>query len=253
MPKPARHPVRRASRRTAKTKREPRFARVISLSHPIQEAVPVWPGDPYPSIEPVATIAANGFFLQRLVLGEHSGTHLVAPRTYDARGASADEIPQRMLVLPALVIDKSRTAAHAPEYLLRVSDIDAWENRHGRIERGMLVLLCTGWDVRWKEPERFLNQDREGQMVFPGFGLQAIEHLVRQRGIAGVGIDTHGIDGGLDTRFAASRALLDRPRIALENLANLGRLPPRGALVFIGALPIVGGSGAPAQVLALIP
>jgi kynurenine formamidase len=71
--------------------------------------------------------------------------------------------------------------------------------------------------------------------------------------VAGVGIDTHGIDGGLDTRYSASSTLLERPRIALENLANLGRMPPRGALVFIGALPIVGGSGAPAHVLALVP
>ncbi len=213
----------------------------------------MWPGDPYPSIEPVATIAANGYFLQRLSLGEHCGTHLVAPRTYDPRGASAAEIPQRMLVLPAQVIDKSRSATRTPDFLLQVSDIEAWENRHGRIERGSLVLLCTGWDARWKEPERFLNQDREGQMHFPGFSPQAIEHLVMRRAATGVGIDTHGIDGGLDASYAASRLLLGQTRIALENLANLGRLPPLGALVFIGALPIVGGSGAPANVLALVP
>jgi kynurenine formamidase len=252
MPRSPAPVARRASRRRVKSEREARNARAISLTHPIQEAIPVWPGDPYPSIEPVATISANGYFLQRLSLGEHSGTHLVAPRTYNARGASVDEIPQRMLVLPALVIDKSRSAARTPDFLLQPSDIDAWENRHGPIERGMLVLLNTGWDARWKEPEEFLNQDRDGQMHFPGFSPQAIEHLLR-RGVAGVGIDTHGIDGGLDASYAASRSLLGQTRIALENLAGLGRMPPRGALVFIGALPIVGGSGAPAHVLALVP
>ncbi len=117
----------------------------------------------------------------------------------------------------------------------------------------MLVLLHTGWDARWKEPEKFFNQDRAGNMHFPGFSPPAIEHLVQRRNVAGVGIDTHGIDGGLDSSYAASRMLLRRPRIALENLANLGRVPPRGALVFIGALPIVGGSGSPAHVVAIIP
>jgi kynurenine formamidase len=36
----------------------------------------------------------------------------------------------------------------------------------------------------------------------------------------------------------------------LENLANLDRLPPRGAFVVIAPLPIRGGTGAPARVIA---
>ena len=230
-----------------------RAARVVSLTHPLHEAIPVWPGDPYPSVEPVASYAANGFLLQRITLGEHSGTHLVAPRTYAARGASVDELPARMFILPALLIDKTRTARLNSDYLLTRLDVLSWERRHGRIPRGALVVMSTGWAARWPDPDRFLNQDRVGRMHFPGFSLEAVECLVDERGIAGLGIDTHGVDGGLDASFAASRKALDRPRVVLENLANLGRLPPRGALVFVGALPIVGGSGSPATVLALIP
>jgi len=230
-----------------------RAARVVSLTHPLHEAIPVWPGDPYPSIEPVASYAANGFLLQRITLGEHSGTHLVAPRAYNARSASVDELPARMFILPALLIDKSRAARPNSDYLLSRHDVLTWERRHGRIHPGALVLLRTGWDARWPEPDRFLNQDDAGRMHFPGFSLEAVECLLDERGAAGLGIDTHGVDGGLDASFAASRTALDRPRIVLENLANLGRLPARGALVFVGALPIVGGSGSPAAVLALIP
>jgi kynurenine formamidase len=216
-------------------------------------AIPVWPGDPYPSIEPVASYAANGFLLQRITLGEHSGTHLVAPRAYNAHGASVDELPAPMLILPALLIDKSRAARLNADYLLTRQDVLAWERRHGRVHPGGLVFVRTGWDARWPEPDRFLNQDDAGRMHFPGFSREAVECLVDERAVAGLGIDTHGIDGGLDASFAASRKALDRPRVVLENLANLGRLPARGALVFVGALPIVGGSGSPAAVLALIP
>src|SRR3990172_2045044 len=46
-----------------------RAARVVSLTHPLHEAIPVWPGHPYPSVEPVASYAANGFLLQRITLG----------------------------------------------------------------------------------------------------------------------------------------------------------------------------------------
>jgi kynurenine formamidase len=39
----------------------------------------------------------------------------------------------------------------------------------------------------------------------------------------------------------------------LEGLVNLDQLPPRGATIVIGAVPLQGGSGAPARVLALVP
>jgi len=257
MSKIAQSKGRRAARRSSAAlsgrRVSPRAARVISLTHDVHEAIPIWPGDPHLSFEPVASIEADGYFLQRITLGEHSGTHLVAPRSYHVRGASSDELPDHLLILPTVVIDKSRAAAHNSDFVLQTRDIEAWEVRHGRIEPGVLFLLRTGWSARWSEPERFLNQDRDGRMHFPGISREAIECLVEDRGVVGVGIDTHGIDGGLNESFAASRKLLERPRIALENLANLRPLPLRGALVFIGALPIRGGSGAPARVLALIP
>ncbi len=158
-----------------------------------------------------------------------------------------------MFVLPSVLLDKARSANQNADYLLSLGDVRSWERRHGRIGPGVLVLLRTGWDVRWPEPEGFLNRDGSGHMHFPGFSLEAVEFLVGARAVAGLGIDTHGIDGGLDASFAASRRALDRPRVVLENLANLGRLPARGAMVFVGALPIVGGGGSPAAVLALIP
>ena len=108
-------------------------------------------------------------------------------------------------------------------------------------------------DARRPDPDRFLNQDGAGRMHFPGFSLEAAEYFVAERSVAGLGIDTHGVDGGLDASCAVSRRALERPRAVLENLANLGRLPPRGAMVFVGALPIVGGAGSPAAVLAINP
>ena len=39
---------------------------------------------------------------------------------------------------------------------------------------------------------------------------------------------------------------------SVEGLVNLEKLPARGATIFVGVLPFVGGSGAPAAVIALI-
>ena len=68
-----------------------------------------------------------------------------------------------------------------------------------------------------------------------------------------MGIDTAGIDGGTSQTLEANRVLLDNGRFHLENLTNLGRLPAKGAWLFIGALPLVGAGGSPARVLAWFP
>ena len=59
---------------------------------------------------------------------------------------------------------------------------------------------------------------------------------------------------GADKQGAANAA--DDPRLAAaleECLARLDELPATGALLFLGVLPIAGGSGSPARVLALMP
>ena len=44
--------------------------------------------------------------------------------------------------------------------------------------------------------------------------------------------------------------MLDADKVGIENLANLGELPPRGATVVMGLIPWKEGSGGPARVLA---
>ena len=84
--------------------------------------------------------------------------------------------------------------------------------------------------------------------------LEKPEGKNRQPGeIAGLGIDTHGVDPGRDSSFAVSKLLLEQPRIVLANLAGLDQLPPTGTTLVIGILRLRGGSGSPASVIALIP
>ena len=44
-----------------------------------------------------------------------------------------------------------------------------------------------------------------------------------------------------------------RDRYGLTQLANLGMVPPTGAVIVVAPLKLVGGTGAPARVLALAP
>jgi kynurenine formamidase len=229
-----------------------RYRRVVHLSHVLAPAMPQWPGDPRLTFEPVASLATQGYALRRLAIGEHSGTHVNAPISFHAGGASIDAYPAAALVAPAVLIDVSAAAARDADHRLSVDEVTAWEAAHGGVPAGAVVLLRSGWAARWNEPARFLNAGNDGRLHFPGFSLAAADLLLDQRGAAGLGVDTHGVDGGDADGFAVNARVLERPRLLLENLANLEQLPAVGATIVVGALRLAGGTGSPAAVLAFV-
>jgi kynurenine formamidase/alkylation response protein AidB-like acyl-CoA dehydrogenase len=228
------------------------YSRVIHLSHVIDTNIPQWQGDPAVEFETVAEIEKDGYYLRRFSLGEHSATHVNAPKSFYNSGAGIDQYPAESLVVPAVVINIQQQVAINPDYSLTVADILLWEKQHGEIYPGTVVLLYTGWQEKWCDRTAFMNQDTQGNMHFPGFGSDATEFLLHERHIAGVGIDTHGVDSGQDTNFTTNSLVLEKPRIVLENLTNLDQLPPKGATLVIGILRLRDGSGSPAGVMALL-
>ncbi|MBN1370320.1 MAG: cyclase family protein [Anaerolineaceae bacterium] len=228
------------------------YARVVELSHPIHPGIPRWPGDPPVSFTQAANRDEDGYFLRSFSMGEHAATHLNAPLSFFAGAAGVDTIPPEALICPAVVIDAREEAAANPDFALSVEHVQAWEARHGRIAAGSLALLCTGWGSLWGDPARFLGLDSAGQAHFPGFGVDAARFLLEERQVSGLGSDTHGIEPGWDSQFQVNRLTLAAGALVLENLAHLEQLPPVGVVLIVGVLRLVGGSGSPAVVLALI-
>lgn len=229
------------------------FSRVVELSHLISSQMPVWPGDPEPLFEQRADITDDGYFLRRFSLSEHAGTHITAPSTFYPNGKTIDQYSSEELLKPATVIDVRAQCQGNKDYALRVGDLIDWESIYGCFPNGCIALLLTGWSCKWHDPPGYLGIDENGTLHFPGFGVDAASFLTEERGAAGLGTDTAGLEPGIDDSFAVSRLLLAQPRIALENLANLEQLPPTGAIIMIGALRLIGGSGSPAAVTALLP
>ena len=227
------------------------YRRVVDLSHPIRPGIPLWPGDPAVRFETVAETDRDGYFLRRFSMGEHSGTHLSSPTTLCDGAGGPDELPASRLVVPAIVIDVSGQTAENPDYVLTPGDVARWERRNGQVPPGSLALLSTGWQRYWYDPDRFINADADGRMHTPGFGSEAARLLLERRNVAGLGIDTHGVDAGMDAKLSVSRLALTRSALVLECLNNLDQLPPTGTTVIVGRLPLAGGSGSPASVLAL--
>ncbi|MCY4555871.1 MAG: cyclase family protein [Chloroflexi bacterium] len=229
------------------------FRRVVDLTHPIRPGTPIWPGDPPVEFETAATLHSDGYFLRRFSMGEHSGTHISTASALFDQGSGPDSIAPEALIAPAVVIDARSSAGVDPDHALTCDDFAEWERRHGKVASESIVLLMTGWRRYWDEPERFINLGDDGVMHTPGFTPEAVSFLLEQRGTVGIGTDTHGVDAGRDPDLKASREALSRSGLVLECLNNLDQLPAKGATLVIGRLPLVGGSGSPACVLALIP
>jgi kynurenine formamidase len=229
------------------------YTRVIHLSHVIDLDIPQWPGDPPVEFETVAESNNDGYYLRRFSLGEHSATHMNAPNTFYSHSIGIDQYPAHSLVVSAVVIDIREAVKVNFNYALTIADVLAWEAQHGEIPTDCVVILYTGWQKKWFDKNAFFNQDAEGISHFPGFGNDATQFLLEHRHIAGVGIDTHGVDPGQDTSFATNRLILEQPRIVLENLTNLDQLPPLGTTLAIAPLRLRGGSGSPVGVLAFVP
>ena len=190
--------------------------------------------------------------------GEHTGTHLDAPIHW-VTGQDQDDvsqIPPARLIGPAVVIDHADRAAADPDHLLTVEDVEAFEASHGPLPDGGWLLYRTGWDARAQDEAAYLNADDTGPHT-PGIDVACARWLADERPILGIGVETVGTDAGaahsFDPPFPCHTFLLGAGKYGLTQLANVGRLPPTGALLIAAPLKIVGGSGSPMRVLALVP
>ena len=229
------------------------YSHVLSLSREIHPGMPAWPGDPQVEFQTASELASHGYFSRQFSMGEHGGTHINAPNSFHAHGASIDEYPADSLVVPVAVVDVAENVGADADYAMTVDDLERWERKHGTVPAGSVVLLHTGWHSRWDSAEEYLGTSPDGSLHFPGFSAEAVRRLLYERNVGGFGIDSPGIEPGIDASFTVNRLALEQRRIVLENLCNLERLPATGVTLVIGVLRLRGGTGSPVSVLAFVP
>lgn len=233
-------------------------AQLVDLTYPFDSTTIYWPTSK-PFTRKVVHFATTkqGFFYAAgdYEAAEHGGTHLDAPIHFAAGKHTADRIPLSRLMGPAVVVDIRAGARCNPDYRLRRADLESWETRHGAIPPGAIVLAFSGWGRFWPDRKKYLGDDRPGKtdrLRFPGWSPEAVEMVVARRAAA-IGIDTASIDPGSSTRFEAHQAAAAANLPAFENVAELDRLPARGAYVIALPMKIAGGSGGPARIVAVLP
>src|SRR5882762_2349869 len=227
------------------------FTGVIDLTHPFSARanprVPVHKfGGPLRTASLVQKDAPR-----RIATSVAANTSIDAP-AHLVRGMwTVDQIPPERLIAPLAVLDVTGPVRRNPDYEVSLEDIAQWEQIHGEIPAGAVVLARTGWGARWASIKDYRNTDKKGVMHFPGYSEDAAKFLVEGRAVLAVGIDTLSVDPGSSRTLAVHEYTLAHSVYHLENVANLERVPDAGAVVVVAPMKLEGEVDGPVRILAL--
>lgn len=238
---------------------------VVDMTAPLSSATPVLPLPegmaPIPrfTLEELARYDERGetSYQNGIHTGEHVGTHFDAPCHWvtGVEHGDVSQVPPARLVAPVAVVDRTAQVAADPDHLLTVEDLEEWQAEHGPLPRGWLFYR-TGWAARSHDQDLFLNADEQGPHT-PGLTAECARWLAEETRVLGLGVETVGTDAGqafgFEPAFPVHHHLLGAGKYGLTQLQQMSQLPTTGAAVIVAPLPIVGGSGSPARVVALVP
>lgn len=233
-------------------------AKLVDLTYDFDSKTLYWPtAQPFQWKKDAWGVSPGGYWytMASFAGSEHLGTHIDSPIHFAKDGLTTDAIPLAKLAGPAVVVDIAAACSRNRDYRASAADLAAWEQVHGRIPEGAIVLFRSGWGKFWGDRAAFFGNPKVGTAAglhFPGVSKEAAEFLVRRK-VDGVGIDTASIDYGPSADFIAHRILGAAGIYNLENVANLERLPAKGATLLALPMKIKGGTGGPVRVVGILP
>jgi kynurenine formamidase len=234
-------------------------SKLIDLTHSFDQHTIYWPTSKSFRLAPVHKgPTSQGFWYEanNFEAAEHGGTHLDAPVHFAQGQWTVDQIPLSSLIAPGVLVDISTKAKDHPDTLISRQDMLDWEQDNGRLPKGVIVLVRTGWETFWPDKKKYLGSDQPGEtsdLHFPGFSESAARFLTRERNVAAVGLDTASLDYGPSKVFKAHQVFGAANVPGFENLVQLDALPAKGFRVIALPMKIGGGSGAPLRIVAEIP
>lgn len=212
--------------------------KVIDLTHPIMQGMPLYPGTEPVELKTVVDYETDGFRETQLIFTSHTGTHMDAPRHVFGDKIGLDDMPAEQFVGTGLVID-CRSVEEGG-----IIGMETVDKVRESADAADFLLFCTGWDRYWGEDAYFGD--------YPVISMEVCQYLL-DSGKKGVGFDTIGIDAMADSDLPRHRKLLaERDIVIIENLTHLEKV---GGKVFrFAALPLKyqEADGAPVRALAIV-
>lgn len=170
--------------------------RVVDLSTPLEERMPVFATIPNPEIERVLAAAADGITSHHVTMSTHVGTHIDAPAHIIPGGKLIDDYPMSKYVGDGVALDLSYLE---PGDEIRRDDFQAFDDA---IEDGDVVMCHTGWSTKRGLTDEYLFE-------YPYFGEDAGLYL-QERNAKAVGIDSLSA-GGFDESLPNQEPVAETP------------------------------------------
>jgi kynurenine formamidase len=226
----------------------------VDLTHAFGPETPVWSGFGQarmsPAVDPKTktpyTVEKDGFRATYYEMVGQYGTHVDPPAHFAEDGMTMDKIPLKEMILPLVVFDATPYLAADPNHVFSLKDLDVWEAQNGRVPRGAFAALRTDMSKDFEnDPEKFKRTP------FPAWSLEAVKFLVEERGITAIGHES--MDADATEKMETEAYLLRSGHYQIEIMANLDKVPAKGALIVVSWPKVKGGLGFPARAFAILP
>ncbi len=228
--------------------------KLVDLTHSFGPDTPVWSGFGQAKMTPAGdpkthepyTIPKDGFRATVYEMVGQYGTHVDPPAHFAPDGITMDKIPLGQMILRLVVLDATPLLAKDPNHAFSVADVRAWEKRHGRVPKGAFAALRTDMYKDFEaDPERFKRSP------FPAWSLEAIKFLYEVRGVTATGHEA--LDTDTTDKMDSETYILSHGHYQIEVMANLDKVPPKGALIVVTWPKVKDGLGFPARAFAILP
>jgi len=233
----------------------------IDLSYDFSDKTLYWPtANTFKFDTSFNGVTPGGFYYEayNYCAAEHGGTHLDAPAHFAKGKWSTDQIPLDRLTGESAVIDVSAKALKDADYQISVADVEDWERTNGKLADDIIILFRTGYGSFYPDAKKYLGTDERGadavaKLHFPGIHPDLASWLVKNRKIKAVGLDVASVDYGQSKDFKTHQILYGENISGFENVANLDKLPVKGAFIIALPMKIKNGSGGPLRIVAILP
>ena len=215
-------------------------ARIVDLSHPLDERLQVYPGDPVVSLSPAATLDRDGFNLLSVAMGSQSGTHVDAPYHFFTGGARIDELELSMFLGPAVIAD---VRGKPPRGRITWEDLVPYADR---LAPERILVLHTGWSVHFGTERYFEHPSLE-----PDAAERVLATGVRTMVLDCPSPDPIRSDRSAPASFPVHRLVLGAGGVIAENLTNVAAVDFADPVVSLLPLALRGADGAPVRAVAL--
>jgi len=217
-----------------------KITRIVDLSHPVDGATQVYPGDPQVHLEVHSTVARDGFNLLSVSMGSQSGTHVDAPYHFDDATERIDEVPLDRFMGRGVIVNLESIEPRTEITWAMIADqvVDAGA--------GDIVIFRTGFDIHWQQAQYFnnpyLNKDACARLIAQG---------VRTFGLDAMNIDETPDDEHAGVGFPCHHLIAEVGGVICENLANLSAIDFDNPLISLLPIKFTGADGAPVRAVAI--